>query len=97
VHRHTVRQALASPWPEPRKNYERRSKLDPSKDAIDTMLSAPETAEQAPLTARQVHDRLVGEPVAAANLVHVVHYSHRRTDIRPRSVVRCPNDDAAIE
>ncbi len=61
MHRHTVRQALASPWPEPRKNYERRSKLDPFKDAIDTMLSAPETAEQAPLTARQVHDRLVGE------------------------------------
>ena len=61
VHRRTVRQALASPWPEPRKNYERRSKLDPFKDTIGTMLSAPETAEQAPRTARHIHDRLVRE------------------------------------
>src|SRR5258707_6611165 len=34
---------------------------------------------------------------AAAKLVHVVHYSHHRTDIRPRSVVHCQKDDATIE
>jgi hypothetical protein len=62
VHRRTVRQALASPWPEPRKSYERRSKLDPFKDTIDAMLpSGPQTMEQAPRTTKQVYDRLVSE------------------------------------
>src|SRR6266702_2403607 len=62
VHRRTVRQALASPWPASRKSPERRSKLDPFKDTIDAMLmSGPDTAPQAPLTAKQVYGRLVSE------------------------------------
>lgn len=62
IHRRTVRQALASPWPPPRKTAQRRSRLDPFKDTIDAMLpSGPGTAGQAPPTAKQIHDRLVSE------------------------------------
>jgi len=56
VHRRTVRQALASPWPPPRQTPQRRSRLDPFKDTIDAiLLSAPSA------TAKQVRDRLVTE------------------------------------
>ncbi len=61
VHRRTVRQALASPWPAPRKTPQRRSRLDPFKGVIDTMLSAPRAAGKAPFSARQIHARLVRE------------------------------------
>jgi hypothetical protein len=62
VHRRTVRQALASPWPPPRKTPQRRSRLAPFKDTIDAMLlSGPGTAGQAPPTAKQIYDRLVDE------------------------------------
>jgi TniQ len=61
VHRRTVRQALASPWPAPRKTPQRRSRLDPFKDAIDAMLSGPGTAEHGPPTVKQIYDRLVSE------------------------------------
>src|SRR6266568_156055 len=62
VHRRTVRQALTSPWPAPRRSYERRSKLDPFKDAIDAML-LPEAhgSGNPPRTAKEIFDRLVAE------------------------------------
>ena len=97
VHRRTVRQALASPWPEPRKNYERRSKLDPFKDAIDTMLSAPDTAEQAPLTARRVHDRLASEHgMTGVSYSTVRDYLSGRLPIQPPAARRpgSSGDDA---
>ncbi len=61
VHRRTVRQALASPWPAPRKIPQRQSRLDPFKNVIDTMLSSPQPAQKAPLTATQIHARLISE------------------------------------
>ena len=61
VHRRTVREALASPWPAPRKTPQRHSRLDPFKDTIDVMLSAPQAAETAPPTAKQIHARLASE------------------------------------
>ncbi len=62
VHRRTVRQALASPWPAPRKSYERRSKLDPFKDTIDAML-LPEAhgSGNPPRTVKEIFDRLAAE------------------------------------
>jgi pyruvate/2-oxoglutarate dehydrogenase complex dihydrolipoamide acyltransferase (E2) component len=58
VHRRTVRQALTSPWPAPRKTQPRRgSRLDPLKNTIDEMLAA----EQARPTAKQVYAALVSE------------------------------------
>jgi hypothetical protein len=62
VHRRTIRQALASPWPAPRKAVQLRgSRLDPFKDVIDAMISAPLATGQAPLTAKLIHARLVSE------------------------------------
>jgi GNAT superfamily N-acetyltransferase len=62
VHRRTVRQALASPWPAPRKRPQRRSRLDPFKDVIDAMLlSGPDPAGPTPATVKQIFDRLVAE------------------------------------
>lgn len=59
VHRRTVRQALASSWPAPRKSYKRGSKLDPFKDTIDAiLLSGLDTAERTPPTAKQIFDHL---------------------------------------
>jgi TniQ len=61
VHRRTVRQALASPWPAPRKTPQRRSRLDPFKGTIDAMLSGPQATTKNPVTAKQIHATLVGE------------------------------------
>lgn len=62
VHRRTVRQALASPWPAPRKSSNRGSKLDPFKDTIDAvLLSGLDTAERTPPTVKQIFDHLTTE------------------------------------
>ncbi len=62
VHRRTVRQALASPWPAPRKSYERRSKLAPFKDTIDAMLLPEANGSGSPRRAvKEIFDRLVAE------------------------------------
>jgi arginine decarboxylase len=76
---------------------ERRSKLDPFKDAIGTMLSAPETAERAPLTARQVHDRLVSEHgMTGVSYSTVRDYLSGRLPIQPPAARRpgSSGDDA---
>jgi transposase len=61
VHRRTVRQALESPWPAPRRQLPGRgSRLDPFKGTIASMLAAP-PAGTARLTAREIHTRLISD------------------------------------
>ncbi|MGW4790857.1 hypothetical protein ACWEPC_00385 [Nonomuraea sp. NPDC004297] len=63
VHRRTVREALASAWPKPRKKPPpRRSRLDPYKPAIDQMLWADLDAPRKQRhTSKRIFDRLVAE------------------------------------
>jgi transposase len=63
VHRRTVREALTSAWPAPRKKLPpRKSRLDPFKPAIDAMLrvdlDAPRKQRH---TVKRIYDRLVAE------------------------------------
>lgn len=82
VHRRTVRQALASAVPPPRKAPVRRSpRLDPFKDAIDAMLWADTTAPRKQRhTARRILHRLIEEHDAGAEL----SYSTVRDYVRTR-------------
>jgi transposase len=63
VHRRTVREALTSAFPKPRKKQPpRRSRLDPFKPAVDAMLRADLDAPRKQRhTARRIFDRLVAE------------------------------------
>lgn len=63
VHRRTVREALASAWPKPRKKMQpRRSRLDPFKSAIDQMLWADLKAPRKQRhTVKRIYDRLIAE------------------------------------
>ncbi|MFT7866873.1 MULTISPECIES: transposase [Amycolatopsis] len=63
VHRRTVREALTSALPKPRKKQPpRRSRLDPFKPAVDAMLRADLGAPRKQRhTARRIFDRLVAE------------------------------------
>jgi hypothetical protein len=63
VHRRTVREALASPVPAPRKRPAgRASKLDPFKDAIGTVLQQEaDNPGQPARTAKEIFDWLVAE------------------------------------
>lgn len=63
VHRRTVREALRSAWPKPRKKPPpRRSRLDPFKLAIDQMLWADLDAPRKQRhTVKRIFDRLVAE------------------------------------
>jgi transposase len=63
VHRRTVREALESAWPSPRKQMTpRRSRLDPFKPVIDAMLLADLDAPRKQRhTSQRVFDRLVAE------------------------------------
>jgi pyruvate/2-oxoglutarate dehydrogenase complex dihydrolipoamide acyltransferase (E2) component len=96
VHRRTVRQALASPWPAPRKSYERRSKLDPFKGTIDAMLlCGPGTAEQDPPTAKQIYDRLVSQhEMTGVSYSTVRDYVAGRLPVRP-PVARNPGSSTS--
>jgi transposase len=77
VHRRTVRQALASATPAPRKEYRPRARpaIDPWKDVIDAWLTGD---RQAPAkqrhTARRVWQRLVAEHGADLSEVTVSRY-----------------------
>lgn len=81
VHRRTVRQALASAVPPPRKTPARSSpKLDPFKPAIDAMLVADTTAPRKQRhTARRILHRLIDEYDAAG-----LSYSTVRDYVRVR-------------
>ena len=63
VHRRTVREALSSAWPRPRKKLPpRRSRLVPFKPAIEAMLRADFDAPRKQRhTAKRIFDRLVTE------------------------------------
>ncbi|CQD24025.1 transposase [Mycobacterium lentiflavum] len=81
VHRRTVRQALASAVPPPRKTAQRIApRLEPFKSAIDAMLrldlDAPKKQRH---TARRIHARLVDEHGAAG-----LSYSTVRDHVRKR-------------
>src|SRR5436190_12084657 len=81
VHRRTVRQALASPLPPPRKAPERRSapKLGPYRPLIDEWLLADREAPRKQRhTARRVWQRLVDEHGVAVSERQVRRYVHRR-------------------
>ncbi|WP_312722620.1 IS21 family transposase [Mobilicoccus sp.] len=81
VHRRTVRAALASAHPPPRKATVRASpKLDPYKSAIDEMLTADLSAPRKQRhTARRIHARLLEEHAAVG-----LSYSTVRDWVRVR-------------
>lgn len=81
VHRRTVRQALASSVPPPRKAYVPRSKpaIDPWTDVIDGWLVADRTAPRKQRhTARRVWQRLIAEHGAVLSETTVSRYVGRR-------------------
>lgn len=81
VHRRTVRQALASALPPPRKAYPRRSRpaIDPYVEVIDSWLVADrEVPRKQRHTARRVWQRLVAEHGASLAEVTVSRYVARR-------------------
>jgi transposase len=81
VHRRTVRQALASAVPPPRKAYARRSRpaIDPYVEVIDSwLLGDREVPRKQRHTARRVWQRLVGEHDAQMAEVTVSRYVARR-------------------
>ena len=85
VHRRTVRQALASPVPAPRKRPAgRTAKLDPFKDAIGTILQQEaDNPDQPERTAREIFDWLVAEHGATH-----ISYSTVRDYVADRRTLR---------
>ena len=82
VHRRTVRQALASAVPPPRKSYPPRARpaVDPYAAVIDSWLLADlDVPRKQRHTARRVWQRLVAEHGAACSEVTVSRYVARRT------------------
>lgn len=86
IHRRTVREALSSAWPRPRKKSPpRKSRLDPFKSAIDGMLRADLDAPRKQRhTGRRIFDRLVAEyemeGISYATVCDYVRW--RRSEIR---------------
>lgn len=80
VHRRTVRQALASAVPPPRKSYPRRSPaIDPWISVIDGWLVADKDAPRKQRhTARRIWQRLIEEHGAVVSEVTVSRYVRRR-------------------
>jgi len=83
VHRRTVREAVASPIPPPRKNPPRRTLvLDTVRELIDAMLvedlSAPRKQRH---TAQRIFTRLVEDHDAAVSYSYVAKYVHRRRPV----------------
>jgi len=85
VHRRTVRQALASALPPPRKAYARRSRpaIDPYVEVIDSwLLGDREVPRKQRHTARRIWQRLVTEHSAQVAEVTVSRYvAHRKREL----------------
>lgn len=85
VHRRTVRQALASAVPPPRKAYARRSRpaMDPYVEVIDSwLLGDQEVPRKQRHTARRIWQRLVAERGAQMAEVTVSRYvAHRKCEL----------------
>ncbi len=95
VHRRTVRQALVSPLPTPRKRPEGRPapKLGEYRELIDSWLIADQTAPRKQRhTAKRVHERLVDEQGADVSARQVRRYvrDRRRALGLPVDEVRVP-------
>ncbi|MEU7818955.1 IS21 family transposase [Pseudonocardia sp. NPDC049154] len=90
AHRRTVRQALASPLPPPRKQYPRRSRpaMDPWVEIVDGWLLADAAAPRKQRhTARRIWQRLVAEHGASCSEVTVSRYvAARRAELGVRTV-----------
>lgn len=100
VHRRTVRQALSSAVPPPRKTYPRRTRpaIDPWTQIIDSWLEADrEVPRKQRHTARRVWQRLVAEHDARLSEVTVSRYvSRRRVELGlERTEVMVPQAHAA--
>ena len=81
VHRRTVRQALASPLPPPRKQYPPRPRpaIEPYAEIVDGWLVADrEVPKKQRHTARRIWQRLVAEHGATCSEVSVSRYVARR-------------------
>ena len=94
VHRRTVREAIESPIPPPRKSPPRRTLvMGVVRDAVDAMLAedldAPRKQRH---TARRVFQRLRAEHDAQVSYSYVAKYVHRR---RPQLVAEAAVRDAA--
>jgi len=94
VHRRTVREAIGSPIPPPRKSPPRRtSVLDAVRDAVEAMLVEDLTAPRKQRhTARRIFDRLQAEHDARVSYSYVAKYVHRR---RPQLAAEAAARDAA--
>jgi hypothetical protein len=91
IGRKTVRKALASAWPAPRKPPLRASKLDPFKPVIDEILRADlVTPRKQRHTVTRIVDRLVDEHAMVGVSYQVVrgYVAQRRPEIRstPKSL-----------
>jgi transposase len=94
VHRRTVREAIASPVPPPRRSPPRRTLvLDAVRDAVDAMLREDLTAPRKQRhTAKRVFERLQAEHDAQVSYSYVAKYVHRR---RPQLAAETAARDAA--
>ena len=94
VHRRTVREAVESPVPPPRKSPLRRTLvLDPVRELIDAMLAEDLAAPRKQRhTAKRISERLRAEHDARVSYSYVAKYVHRR---RPQVVAQAAARDAA--
>jgi transposase len=91
VHRRTVREAVFSPIPPPRKAAVRSTVvLDGVRELVDAMLVADlEAPRKQRHTAKRIYERLRGEHDAAVSYSYVAKYvAHRRREVVAQAAVR---------
>ena len=92
VHRRTVREAIDSPIPPPRRTSPRPVPvLDAVRELIDAMLVADRAAPRKQRhTAKRIHERLRAEHDAAVSYSYVAKYvHHHRAELAAQSTVPC--------
>jgi transposase len=94
VHRRSVREAIGSPIPPPRRTSPRPVPvLDAVRELIDAMLIEDRAAPRKQRhTAKRIHERLRAEHDAAVSYSYVAKYVHRR---RPQLAAQAAARDAA--